>query len=102
MVAFLGRFSRDFRALCFTGCVERVRELLAEDPGLARQVDQNGNTPLWWLPEDDGKAEKLIEALLKAGADPTATNKEGTTAAEAARRRGLTGAAARLDDARRV
>jgi uncharacterized protein len=102
MVTFLSRFSRDLRVLCFTGCVERVRELLTEDAELARQVDDNGITPLWWLPDDDGAAEEMIDALLKAGADPTVKSKDGSTAAESARRRGLTGAAGRLSGARRA
>ncbi len=102
MVAFLGRFSRDFRLLCFNGSVERVRDLLAEDPGLAKQVDATGATPLWWLPDDDARAGEVIEGLMKAGADPTVTNKDGQTAADAARRRGLTGAAARLSGPRQV
>jgi ankyrin repeat protein len=100
MVTFLSPFSRDFRALCFTGCVERVRDLLAEDPGLARQVDDRGITPLWWLPDDDEQAVMLVDALLKAGADPTAKSKDGTSAADSARRRGLNGAAARLSQRR--
>jgi ankyrin repeat protein len=77
-----------------------VRALLTEDPTLARQVDQNGTTPLWWLPDDDAIAGEVIDALLNAGVDPTVTNKEGNTAGDSARRRGLAGAAARLSGGR--
>jgi ankyrin repeat protein len=96
MVSFLGQFSRDFRALCFTGSVERVRELLTQDSQLATQVDENGLTPLWWLPDDETKAIELVDTLLKAGANPSAKSKDGGTAAESARRRGLDAAADRL------
>jgi ankyrin repeat protein len=102
MVTFLSQFSRDLRVLCVGGCVERVRELLASDPGLAREVDAYGTTPLWWLPDDDAKAQEVVEALLNAGADPGVTSKDGSTAAASARRRGLDAAAARLGGARRV
>jgi ankyrin repeat protein len=71
MIVFLSQFSRDFRMLCFTGSIDRVRELLADDPNLARQVDEEGTTPLWWLPDDEAKAIGIVEALLKAGADPS-------------------------------
>jgi ankyrin repeat protein len=99
MVALLSRFSRDFQMLCFTGCVDRVRELLAEAPNLARQVDEEGVTPLWWLSDDEAKAMGVVEALLKAGAEPLVRNKEGQTAADTARRRGLLKVADRLDKA---
>jgi ankyrin repeat protein len=97
MVAFLSRFSRDFPLLCFTGSVDRVRELLAGEPGLARQVDDDGSTPLWWLPDDEARALDIVEALLLAGADASLKSKDGRTAASSARRRGLLGVAARLE-----
>jgi ankyrin repeat protein len=96
MVTFLSRFSRDFRTLCFTGCVDRVCDLLAEEPGLAGQVDEEGITPLWWLPEDEAKAMQLVERLLAAGADPSVKSKDGRTAADWAGRRGMNEVAARL------
>lgn len=97
MVAFLSRFSRDFQMLCFTGSVERVRELLVEDPSRARQIDEEATSPLWWLPDEEEKALDIVEALLRAGADPSLKNKDGRTAADAARRRGLLKVADRLD-----
>jgi uncharacterized protein len=101
MVAFLSRFSRDFPVLCFTGSVDRVRELLDEDPGLARQVDEEGTTPLWWLPDDESKAMAIVDALLKAGANPSLARNDSLTAADAARRRGLTAVAAKLSECSR-
>jgi len=99
MVTFLSRFSRDFQMLCFTGCVDRVRELLADDPKLSRQIDEEGITPLWWLPDDEAKAMDVVEALLKTGADPSVKSKDGRTAADAAHRRGLVAVATRLSAA---
>jgi ankyrin repeat protein len=96
MVTFLSQFSRDIRVLSYSGSVGRVRELLTEEPRLALQIDENGTSSLWWLPDDDARAEEVIDALLEAGADPSLRSKDGTTAAESARRRGLNAAAARL------
>ena len=97
MIRLLGRLSRDFHALCYTGCVDRARELMAQDRSLATQVDGNGITTLWSLPDDEAKALELVEHLLAAGADPSVRSKDGRTAADAARRRGLFAVAERLD-----
>jgi ankyrin repeat protein len=97
IVGFLARYSRDIWPLCFNGFVDRVREILADDPSLARVADENGITPLWWLPDDDVKALAIVELLLAAGADPTAKSKKGRTAADWARRRGMRDVAIRLD-----
>jgi ankyrin repeat protein len=102
MVTLLSQFSRDIRVLCYSGSLARVRELLMEDPRLALQIDENGATSLWWLPDDDARAEEVIDALLEAGADPSVRSKDGTTAADAASRRGLSVAVARLARPRRV
>ena len=91
--------SRNIWTLCFHGYVDRVRDVLAESPALAREVDEDGCTPLWWLPDDDEKAMALVELLLRSGADPAARNAAGRTAADWARRRGMQGVAARLESA---
>lgn len=96
---FLSRHSRDIWTLCFHGYVDRVREILTEDPGRARVVSKDGYTPLWWLPDDEAKAMRTVELLLAAGADPSARNKDGDAAADWARRRGMREVAARLDQA---
>jgi ankyrin repeat protein len=98
---FLSRHSRDIWTLCFRGYVERVREVLAEDPRRALVIGRQGQTPLWWLPDDEAKAMTTVELLLAAGVDPAARNQEGHTAADWARRRGMLEAAARLDQAMR-
>ena len=97
MVRFLSRYSRDIWALCFNGFLDRVREILTEDPSRARLVDQNGVTPLWWLPDDEEMAMQIVELLLDAGADPSIKSKDGRTAADWARRRGMGDVAARLE-----
>ncbi len=102
MLDFLSRHSRDIWRLCFGGYVDRVREILAEDPRLAHGVDRQGHTPLWWLPDDEAKALQIVELLLAAGADPGARSQEDRIAADWARRRGMRDVAARLDDAGRL
>jgi ankyrin repeat protein len=97
MVQFLSRHSRDIWTLCFNGYVDRVQEILTEDPDLARAVASDGRTPLWWLPDDEVKAMRTVDLLLAAGADPSAASKDGETAAHWARRRGMHDVATRLE-----
>jgi ankyrin repeat protein len=97
MVELLGRTSRDVWRLTFNGLVDRLRDVLAEDPSRARVSQPDGSTPLWWLPDDDEKAMAILELLIAAGTDPSAKNREGRTAADAARRRGMFDLAARLE-----
>jgi ankyrin repeat protein len=97
MIDLLSRYTREIWTLCFRGYVDRIREILKEDPTRARVVSNDGYTPLWWLPDDESKAIEIAELLIAAGADPLAKNKEGRTAADAARRRGMTTVAARLE-----
>ena len=89
MVDFLSRHSRDIWTLCFNGCANRVREILASDPLPARAISRDGSTPLWWLPDDEPTALLLTDLLLAAGTNPAAKNKQGATAADWARRRGM-------------
>jgi ankyrin repeat protein len=100
MMDLLSRSTRDVWPLCFHGYVDRLREVLDADPQRARVVSKDGYTPLWWLPDDDSKAMQIVELLLRAGADPSAKNREGQTAADFARRRGMHAIAARLDHER--
>jgi hypothetical protein len=98
MLDFLSRYSRDVWNLAFCGYVDRLREVLADEPALATQL-KGGVTPLWWLPDDEGKAMDVVDLLIAAGADPAATDSQGRTAADWARKRGMTDIAARLDAA---
>jgi uncharacterized protein len=92
----LSRFSRDVWALSFMGNVARLREVLTAEPGLARLVGSE-TTPLMWLPGDEARALEIVEIFLGHGADPTARNKDGQTAADLARKRGLDEVAELLD-----
>ena len=76
-----------------------MREILTEDPSRARSVTKDGHTPLWWLPDDEAKAMQIVELLVAAGADPSAKNKDGGTAADWARRRGMRDVAIHLETA---
>jgi ankyrin repeat protein len=96
MIDFLSQHTRNIWTLCFRGYVDRVRELLSERPELARQSDNDGITPLWWLPDDESKAMEIVDLLLAAGADPAARSREGGTAADWARTRGMTEIARKL------
>jgi ankyrin repeat protein len=93
MIALLVPISRNFRGLCFAGALDRVRELLLEDPARANREDRPGEPALFCLPDDEDRAVDLAELLLSFGADPTFRNPLGQTPAEAARRRGLDDAA---------
>ncbi len=97
MVELLSGHSRDVWTLCFRGYVDRVRQILAEDPAPARATTGEGYTPLWWLPDDEARALQMVELLLEAEADPSAKSKDGETAADWARRRGMTNVAGRLE-----
>jgi ankyrin repeat protein len=89
MIDLLGRYSRDVWELTYAGKLERLREVLAEQPELAR-VAGGGHTPLMWLPpEDEAHAIQVARLLLSHGADPAPRNTEGMTAADRAERLGM-------------
>jgi ankyrin repeat protein len=88
MIQFLSRFSRDPSRLAWIGNIERLRELLAAEPDLAKVVD-DGSTPLMWLTDDEPRAIEIAELLMAHGADPSIKNKNGLTAADVAERRAL-------------
>jgi uncharacterized protein len=89
MIDLLAPYSRDVWNLTLTGKVERLRAVLSAEPERAREVNENNATPLMWLPEGDGLAGEAAELLLAAGADPSKVRKDGVTAADIARRRGM-------------
>ncbi len=96
MIDLLSRHSCDVWNLTIGGYVERLRQVLAEDPARATE-QRDGYTPLWWLPDDELKALELAELLIANGADPASTRSDGGTAADWARERGMLDVAARLD-----
>jgi hypothetical protein len=99
MIDLLTPVSSDIWNLTNLGKIDRLRAVLAADPVAALKRD-SGLTPFWWLPNDDALAAEAVEVLLAQGADPSVTTKDGRTAADRARERGLDVAAAKLDAAR--
>jgi ankyrin repeat protein len=89
MIDVLGRVSRDVWNLSFTGKIERLRQVFADEPRLARVSSKQYGTPLFWLPEDEATAIEVVDLFLSNGADPSLTNAEGRSAADRAERRGL-------------
>ncbi|HEX6994674.1 MAG TPA: hypothetical protein VF339_11075 [Gammaproteobacteria bacterium] len=79
MARFHARLTRDIFDAVMSGDVELVAELLLTSPRLASRRGDDGNTPLHVLPRDPERAEPIIDALLRAGADPAAENDAGQT-----------------------
>lgn len=97
MITFLSGFTRDVFRLAWIGNIERLRDVLAEEPDRARRIAlsngitdaEGGSTPLMWLTDDEARAKEIIELLISNGADPNLKNNEGMTAADCAERRGM-------------
>ena len=87
MMDILGAVSRNVWGLCRMGNVARLRELLTENPQLAKPTDRRGS-PLFALPENEDLALEIAALLLANGADPRVVNEGGTTAAEYAQKQG--------------
>ena len=89
MIDLLSRYSHDVWRLATSGKVERLRDVLGENPDLAR-VTNGGHTPLMWLPPDDESRAMAVARLLVAnGADPSLINDDGMTAADRAEGLGM-------------
>jgi ankyrin repeat protein len=86
---FLSRHSRNVWVLAFRGYLDRLRDVLAADPGLAKERNREGLTPLFFLPDDEPLAAEIARLLLSHGADPTVVSPRGRTAADWARKRGM-------------
>jgi ankyrin repeat protein len=85
----LAPHSRDVHNMVLLGLTGRLAELFAAEPSLANLVHlRMGSTPLFWLPQDAAQATRMARFLLAHGADASARNKEGRTAAELARLHG--------------
>lgn len=89
LVDLIAPHSRDPWELAYAGKIDRLRELFAEDPSLAR-VRSEKQTPLMWLaPGDESVALEIARLFLDHGADPTVVNEHGMTAADVAERNGM-------------
>lgn len=94
IATYLAPLSRDVHELTYLGMTDRLRELFAEDPQRANAVlPKAGITPLFCLPDDEDAAVEMTTLLMAHGADPKFKNKDGLTAEQAARKRGLIDAA---------
>ncbi len=80
VVSYLAQFAGIHRAVQ-SDLLDRVRELLKEDPASARERDDAGNTPLHCLDVDNRMedTEEILCLLLAHGADVNARNKAGLT-----------------------
>jgi len=96
MIELLAPRSRDVWSLVTLGKLDRLREVIAADPRLATVTWQT--TPLFWLPDDEAVAVEMVKLFLANGADPAfRSRKDGTTAADVVRARGMNEVAALLD-----
>src|SRR5262249_31217413 len=95
-IGALARASRDVFNLAATGSIDRLRQVLDEEPSLATAVNSYGATPLMRLPDDDVQAVEVVNLLLAHGADASIHAPDGRTAAAIALERGLDAAAERL------
>jgi uncharacterized protein len=89
MARFHAANSRELADAVMAGHVGLVEELVREDPQCVRSRSASGNTALHVLPEDPGAARRIIDMLLAHGADPTATNDDDLTPAQALEAQGL-------------
>ncbi len=92
MVDLLARHSRDVFQLTGLGQVNRLRELLRQQPELANARDSQGATPLMSI-RTERRVIEMVELFLAHGADPLAALPDGRTAADLLHRWGLEEAA---------
>jgi ankyrin repeat protein len=101
-IAVLVPRTRDVHNLANLGMQERLRELFAAEPALVNLVHfRLGNTPLFWLPEQELDALEMTRFLLDHGADARFRDKDGDTPADAARKRGFVTVASLLSAPKR-
>jgi uncharacterized protein len=81
MIDILSPLSRQTATLVNIGKVDRLRELFSAEPALAKETF-DGDSLLFYLPEDEDRAIEVAQLLLAHGTDPRVRNKKGMTAAE--------------------
>lgn len=89
MLELLAEYSRNVWTLVFRGFIPRLRAVLREEPALACEINEEGQTPLFWLPPDEDRALEAATLLLEHGADPSVRDRRGETAVVVAGRRGM-------------
>ena len=100
MIDLLAPLSRDIVNLIGAQRLDRVSELIRAEPALAQARNRDGSPLLCLLPDDEEAAVEVTQFLLAHGADPRATDKNGETAIQVARRRGLDEAAELMQERR--
>lgn len=92
MVDRLAPVSRDVWTLVPAGKVDRLREVLSAEPHRAGATYED-ETPLFYLPDDEKAAAGIVRLFLEHGADRQGRRRDGATAGQVARARGLVEAA---------
>ena len=99
MIDLLTPHTRDLWSLASQGKIDRLREILADEPHRATEIGPHGSTLLWHLPSDEDRALEVVDVLLAHGADPSVKQEDGTMAADSARALGQERVAERLERA---
>jgi ankyrin repeat protein len=81
VVGYLMQFAGLFEAVK-RGGVERVAELLREEPALAGATDERGDPPVFHLHRGIARLPEMVQVLRAGGADLAARDHEGRTAVD--------------------
>jgi ankyrin repeat protein len=93
---FLAPLTKDVWNLTYNGYLDRLREVLAEEPERAR-VDWDTWSPLLWLPpHDEDVALETVKLFVQHGADPHRRDSHGVAPVDRADALGMTRVAAFL------
>jgi len=93
---YLAPLTKDVWNLTYNGYIDRLREVLSEDPRRAR-VDWDTWSPLLWLPpHDEDLALETVKLFVHHGADPHRRDSNGVAPVDRADALGMTRVAAYL------
>ena len=102
LVAGGAPFTKDVWNLAYSGYLERLRAVLAEDPARAR-VDWDTWSPLLWLPpHDEDVALEMVTLFVHHGADPHRRDSDGVAPIDRAEALGMARVVAYLRGLRRT